>query len=163
LKWHSNTSSANNEGGKTMFGLTPFNKSVVRRDNSDPFFDLVDDFMSNGFFPIRSLRHDTFKIDVKEEDNLFIIEADLPGVKKEEILIDYQDHQLIISIEREETKNDETKKYIHRERRLTKMKRAIGLSELDIDKIEATLKDGILTIKAPKALEVETKKRIQIK
>lgn len=147
-----------------MFGLTPFNRSAVRRtDENDRFSSLFDDFFSDDFFPIRSLQRDTFKLDVKEEGNSFIIEADMPGLKKEEILLNYQDGYLSIIVEREEKKDDEQKNYVHRERRYTSMKRSINLGDLEMDQIEANLKDGILTIKAPKASVVENKKKIEIK
>ena len=147
-----------------MFGLTPFNRSAVRRtDENDRFSSLFDDFFSDDFFPIRSLQRDTFKLDVKEEGNSFIIESDMPGLKKEEILLNYQDGYLSIIVEREEKKDDEQKNYVHRERRYTSMKRSINLCDLEMDQIEANLKDGILTIKAPKASVVENKKKIEIK
>jgi HSP20 family protein len=147
-----------------MFGVTPFNRSVVHRKNEPSTFnDLIDDFFGDDFFPLRSLRYDTFKVDIREEQNMYLIEADMPGIKKEEIHLDYQDGLLSISIEHEEKKEEENKNYVHRERKQTAMHRTLNLGELDIDKIEASLKDGILNIKAPKAEIVESKKRIQIK
>jgi HSP20 family protein len=147
-----------------MFGLTPFNRNAVRRtDGNDRFASLFDDFFSDDFFPIRSLQRDTFKLDVKEEGNDYIIEADMPGIKKEEIQLNYQDGYLSIAVEREEKKDDEQKNYVHRERRFTSMSRSINLGDLDMDQIEANLKDGILIIKAPKSALIENKKKIEIK
>ena len=147
-----------------MFGVTPFNKSVVRRKGEpETFSDLIDDFFGDDFFPLRSLRYDTFKVDIREEDNAYLIEADMPGIKKEDIHLDYHDGLLDISIKHEESKEEETKQYVHRERKQTSMHRTLNLGDLDSDKIEASLKDGILSIKAPKTEVVETKKRIQIK
>jgi HSP20 family protein len=150
-----------------MFGLTPFNRSTVRRtSDQDPFANFIDDFFSDGFegfFPTRNLRHDTFKIDVKEEDNAYIIEADLPGVRKEEIQLNYQEGCLSISVERSETKEEDTKNYIHRERRQSTMRRRINLGDLDPDQIDAKLEDGILTVTAPKTAIIDKTKRIEIK
>lgn len=147
-----------------MFGVTPFNRNMPRRKGeSDPFTDLIDDFFRDDFFPLRSLRYDTFKVDIREEKDAFVIEADMPGVKKEEIHLDYHDGNLDISIEREESKDEENKTYVHKERRMCSMRRTLHLGELDFDKIEATLKDGILTVKAPKLAQIESKKRIEIK
>ena len=147
-----------------MFGVTPFNKSVVRRKGEpETFSDLIDDFFGDDFFPLRSLRYDTFKVDIREEDQAYLIEADMPGVKKEDIHIDYHDGLLSISIEHEEQKEEEKKNYVHRERKQCSMHRTLNLGELDQEKIEASLEDGILKIKAQKAEFIETKKRIQIK
>lgn len=147
-----------------MFGLTPFNKSVVRSTSDrDPFRDMIDDFFKDDFFPMRSLRYDTFKIDVREEDDAFMIDADLPGVKKEDIKIEYHDGMMTISIQHEENKNEETKTYIHRERKSCAMTRSLDLGDLDETSIHAELKDGVLSIKAPKAKVVQKKKQIEIK
>jgi len=149
---------------KKMLGLTPFNRSLARRtDEKDDFFNVIDEFFNDSFYPNRNLRRDTFKIDVKDEGDFFTVEADLPGIKNEEIELNYQEGQLLISIHREEEKKEEKNNYIHRERKVTSMRRAINLGDLVTDQIEAELKDGILTIKAPKATQVEQKTRIQIK
>jgi len=147
-----------------MFGLTPYNRNVIRRTNEQsPLTNWIDDFFSDDFFPMRSLRHDTFKVDVKDENNVYLIEADMPGVKKDEVHLEFHDGYLNISIEREESKEEDDKQYVHRERRLCSMHRSLYLGELDADKIQANLKDGILKVSAPKAVPVENKKRIEIK
>jgi HSP20 family protein len=164
VKWHSNTLSANKEGGENMLGLTPFNRSLARRtDEKDDFFNMIDEFFNDSFYPNRNLRRDTFKIDVKDEGDFYTVEADLPGIKNEEIELNYQDGQLLIAVNREEEKKEEKNNYIHRERKISSMRRAINLGDLVTDQIEAKLNDGILTIKAPKATQIEQKTRIQIK
>lgn len=87
----------------------------------------------------------------------------MPGIKKEEIQIDYQDGLMSISINHDETTEEEKESYVHRERKRCSMTRNLNLGELDFEKIEASLKDGILTIKAPKSEIIEHKKRIEIK
>ncbi len=147
-----------------MFGVTPFNRNVsTRTKDASSLSDLIDDFFSDDFFPIRNLRYDTFKVDIKDENNAYIILADVPGIQKENIHLDYHDGQLSIAIEQEELKEEEKKNYIHRERRQCKMHRTLNLGDLNMDKIEAELKDGVLTIVAPKQDVVDTRKRIEIK
>lgn len=147
-----------------MFGLTPFNKHVVRpASERETFRDLIDDFFSDDFFPMRQLKYDTFKLDVHEESGAYLIEADLPGIKKEDISINYHDGLLDISVNHETSKDTETKTYIHRERTHTSMHRSLDLGDLDDEKIEAELKDGVLKIKAPKINLVHSKKQILIK
>ena len=130
-----------------MFKLTPFTTSVKRRSDYDDFYNLVDDFFST---PFRSLAHDKFKIDVKEEENRYIIEADVPGVKKEEVKLSYQDDVLTISIDRQEQTESDNEGYLHRERRVCSMKRALNLTGLDPKNIKAKLEDGVLTVTAEK-------------
>ncbi len=152
------------KGGMFMFGVTPFNGRAIRNNNEpDAFRELIDDFFRDDFFPFRNLRYDTFKVDVEEKDDAYLIEADMPGIKKQDIHLEYHDGLLNISINHEESKEEKNKNYIHRERKQSAMQRTLNLGELDEEKIEASLKDGILTIKAPKAAIVETKKQIEIK
>ncbi len=147
-----------------MLGLTPFNRSLSRQtEEKDDFFNMIDEFFNDSFYPNRNLRRDTFKIDVKDEGDFYTVEADLPGIKNEEIELNYQEGQLMISVNRKEEKNEEKNNYIHRERKFSSMRRVINLGDLVSDQIEAKLKDGILNIKAPKAAQIEQKTRIQIK
>ena len=131
-----------------MFKLTPFNASPRKRTEFDPFRDFFDDF----FAPTR-LRYDTFKIDVEDNDNEYLIKADLPGVKKDEIKVSYDDQALRIQVERSEEKEDkdEEKNYLHRERRVTSMARDIHLPDIDPSKLKAKLEDGVLNIRAEKS------------
>ena len=147
-----------------MFGVTPYNRNVVRKNSeSDPFRDLIDDFFRDDFFPLRNLKYDTFKVDIRDEGDHYLIEADMPGVKKEDIRLDYKDGILNIAIQHETKKEEEKKNYIHRERTTSTMHRTLNLGELNVDKIDASLKDGILTVKAPKAEIIEKKTSIAIK
>ena len=138
-----------------MWKLTPFSNAPRRRDDDFmDFADLVDDF----FRPGRSLRHDTFKIDVEEKEDAYEIKADLPGINKEDLKGSYDDSILNIEVNKEdETEDrDEDRHYIHRERRLTSMRRAINLPDIDPGNMKAKLEEGVLTIHAPKS-EVQDK------
>ena len=146
-----------------MFGVTPFNRNAVRKNNeSDTFRDLIDDFFRDDFFPFRNLKYDTFKVDIRDEGDHYLVEADMPGIKKSDIHLDYRDGLLNISIESETSKEENNKTYIHRERITQAMHRTLNLGELNVDKIEASLNDGILTIRAPKAEIIEKKTEINI-
>jgi len=133
-----------------MWKMTPFSSSPRKRSDFDDFIDIFDDFFRT---PSRSLRYDTFKIDVEEKDDKYEIKADLPGVKKDEIKVSYDDNTLVIAIEREEKKEEEQeeRKYLHRERRFESMKRAIHLPDIDPSKMTAKHENGVLHIEAKKA------------
>lgn len=132
-----------------MFKLTPFHTSPRKRTDYDPFRDFFDEF----FTPGRSLRYDTFKIDVEDNDNEYLIKADLPGVNKDEIKVSYDDQTLRIQVERTEENEDkdEEKNYLHRERRVSSMARDIHLPDIDPSKLKAKLEDGVLNIRAEKS------------
>lgn len=130
-----------------MFKLTPFSTSPRKRDDFVDFYDAVDDFFSSS--PFRSLRNDTFKIDIKDKDNHYFIEADLPGIKRDEIKVNYDDQTLTIQVERTEEEKDEN--YLHRERKVTSMRRSIHLPDVDPSKVKAKLDEGVLKITAEKS------------
>ena len=144
-----------------MFGLTPFNRQAVQRSNNGfvDFYHVMDDFFNNDLLNLRDFKYDTFKVDIKEDANGYAIEAEMPGVKKEDIAIDYQNDQLIIAVQRKEEMNDEKDQYIHRERRIASMQRAISLKDVKVEGITAKLEEGILKINIPKE-EVPTAKRL---
>lgn len=106
--------------------------------------------------------NDSFKIDVKENENEYSIEAELPGVKKEEIKLDLNEGRLSISVERNENKEVEKDNYIHRERRYGKMSRSVYLSDVKPDGVNAKFKDGILEITVQKEKRIDKNVQIEI-
>ena len=97
--------------------------------------------------------------DVVENDDEFIIEMELAGVKKEDIIIDTENDVLTIEAER---KKDEELKYSRRETYVGKLKRSFVLPDnVDAEAIKASLSEGILSVTIPKAVD-ETKKKKQI-
>lgn len=104
------------------------------------------------------------KCDIYEENNKYFIEMDIPGFTKEDIKIECNNGNLVISAEK--TKNEEentSKKYIRRERVYGKYTRSFYLGDVDEDHIEAAFVDGMLKLTIPKLEERETKKFIEIK
>jgi len=147
-----------------MTGLIPFNRkhNDIMNVGFDDFSNMLDDFFTAGIPTQRSLARDTFKIDIQDSDNEFTIEAELPGVKKENIEITLNEGKLTLSVTKEATKEDDNKKYIHRERKFSQMSRSIVLVEADEEGIQAKLSDGVLTLIVPKKKKVDTTKRITI-
>lgn len=149
-----------------MLGLTPFNRNQLQKQNSYDlmdFYNMFDDFFDKDFTSIRSLKNDTFKMDVKETDQHFLIEAEMPGVKKEEIQLEYQDNRLTIGVKRLEEINEEKENFIHRERRVSSMQRSIFLKDVNIQDIDAKLEDGILKVQVPKSEPKADRIQIEVK
>jgi len=146
-----------------MSGLVPFNK---RRDllntNFGDFSNMVDDFFSEGFPFGRNLEKDTFKLDVQEKENEYLVEAELPGVKKEEINLELNQGRLTITVKKEEKVEEEKKNYIHRERRSSSMSRSVYLSDTKTEGVKAALNEGVLTITVPKEPKQNMSNKINI-
>ncbi len=96
--------------------------------------------------------------DVYEEKDNFIVKAELPGMKREDISVSLQDGNLIISGERrQEIKNEGVEVY-RAERYFGKFQRAVSLpATVASNKVKAEYKDGILTVTLPKSEEAKPK------
>lgn len=147
-----------------MANLIPFNKknSLTKTGGFESFYDMLDDFFTNPLSTGRNLMDDSFKLDIKDEEDKYVVEADLPGISKEEIDLQLDDGRLTISIEREEKEEKEEKDYVHRERRYSSMSRSVYLGDIKEKDINAKLEDGVLCINIPKDKEKEKTKKIPI-
>lgn len=104
-------------------------------------------------------------VDVVESDNGYEITADLPGMEEKNIEVKVTDGVLTMKGERQEEKEEKKKDYYLHERSFGSFQRSFELPEsVDADKIEATFKKGVLTVKLPKKSEAQTPtKKIEIK
>jgi Molecular chaperone (small heat shock protein) len=146
-----------------MTGLVPFNRRNTGLMNTgfDDFYNMLDDFFSDNW-PKRNLARDTFKINVQENENEYLIEAELPGVSKDEIDVDINDGRMTISVRREEKINEEQKNYIHRESRYESMSRSIYLADADSKGIKAKLDNGVLNVSVPRQTKDIKTEKIEI-
>ena len=102
-------------------------------------------------------------VDTYEEDDTIVINAELPGVNKDDVTIDIKDNVLTIKGVRNYEQEVKEENYYRQERCYGKFHRAFTLPDaVDPNKIEASYKDGVLKIKIPKAEESSSKK-IEIK
>ena len=111
----------------------------------------------------------TPRVDVKEEDNAYTLEMELPGRTEKDVNIELDHDNLTIASKVEETKEtkedkkDKKAKYILKERRSTSFERRFTLpADVDAESIKANFKNGILTINmtkkaiaAPKHIAIE--------
>lgn len=145
-----------------MTQLVPFTsrRGDLMNRRYAPLSNMIDDFFNDTYS--NRLRTSNFKIDIKEEDNQYVIEAEIPGFDREQITLDLENGLLSITAEKTETTNDEKHNYIHRERTTRSMTRRIALGDVDEDQLKAKLDNGILEIIVPKKPVLEAKKRITI-
>lgn len=146
-----------------MTRLVPFNKnnSLLRTNGFTDFYNMLDDFF-NDMSPGRSLMNDSFKIDVRENEGDYRVDAELPGVKKEDISVELVDNRLSISVTREENTEEKRDNYLHKERRFGSFSRSVYLADVQNDGITAKFNDGLLEITVPKAIRAEKASRIEI-
>ena len=150
-----------------MAGLVPFNRrgNLTRTGSGigfENFYNMLDDYFGDGVLSGRNLLRDTFKVDIEETEKEFILEAEMPGIKKEEIDLGVEDDNLAISINRVEEAAKDGKNYIHRERRQTSMSRRIRLADADLSDIKAKLEEGVLTVNIPKKDKSAQQRKIAI-
>ncbi|MGQ9908142.1 MAG: Hsp20/alpha crystallin family protein [Candidatus Flexifilum sp.] len=102
-------------------------------------------------------------VDMTSDDNAIVVRAALPGFKEDEIKVDVRGGVLTIAAETRSEKTDDKANWHLRELRYNRFYRAITLpEEVAGDKAEASLEDGILTIKLPKT-HVNPVQRIAVK
>jgi HSP20 family protein len=122
-----------------------------------PRNDLFKHFFRDNFFSEGS---SSMPLDIKEEDDKFVVEAELPGFEKKDVSIKIADNTL--TIEAETKMEKEEKKYHRRERYYGHYQRSISLGDnCSSEKITASMKNGILIIEIPK-IEPEPAKEIVI-
>lgn len=102
-------------------------------------------------------------VDIKEEDDRFVIHADIPGVSADDIDISMEKGVLTIKGERKH-EAEENKEGFHRiERAYGTFMRRFSLPEnVDADKISASSKDGVVELVLPKAVEDNQPKKITV-
>ena len=121
--------------------------------HDDNVFDLFDNF-ERSFFGDNSAS--TFRTDIRDEGDKFVLEAELPGFKKEDIKLDLKDGILTVSAQHSESSEEKDKKgsYIRRERRYGSFARKFDVSGIQEDGITAAYNNGVLELTLPKAQPV---------
>ncbi len=153
-----------------MFKLTPYNRNeIMRRRNNglglnDLFGDVLNDvFLNDGFFAPSPLENGSFSVDIKELDDAFVLEAELPGIEKDAVTVEYKNGHLSIKATKNESKDDEKGSYIYKERSYSSLQRVFRLDDIKGSAVSAKLENGILTVTAPKLDEVVNNYKIEIK
>ena len=101
-------------------------------------------------------------VDIKETEDGFVLQADLPGLKKEDISIEVDGQELVISGKREAPKELEQGGSYRRERHFGSFARRFKMGPtIKSENIGAAYKDGVLTVTLPKA-EEDKPRRIEV-
>lgn len=136
-----------------MYGMIPFGRM------NTSWNDLFDDF-ERRMFPADRSELPAFRTDIRDEGDHFLLEADLPGFRKEDIDLHLEDNVLTITAKHQETaENKQDGKYICRERRVGSYARSFDVSGIQEEGISAAYENGVLTLILPKQGEVVPQSR----
>ncbi len=139
-----------------MAGLIPFNTRGIGFNN------MLDDFFDERSMFSRNLSNDTFKIDIRDMGESFLIDAELSGIPKENISVNVDGDIMTISVEQSSCNEKKQENYLHRERRTSSSSRSIRLSGAELDNITASMENGVLSISVPKKDNKPTSRNIAI-
>ena len=146
-----------------MFGLVPF-VSKNELSNGENVFDRLMNVFDEPF--MQSFHMPDFKVDVKDNGESYDLTAELPGLKKEDISLTYENNYLTIATKNEQSKDEKDEKgnYVRRERSASSMSRSFYIDGIDESKATADYKDGILSVHLPKqAVQAEPSHAIEIR
>lgn len=91
-------------------------------------------------------------VDIQETDKEYVVKADLPEVKKEDVKVEFDDGVLTVEGERKQEKEEKGKKFHKVERAYGKFVRRFALpTEVDARRVSAEFKEGVLNVHLPKA------------
>jgi len=97
--------------------------------------------------------------DIKETKDAYLFKADLPGIKEKDLEVTMTGNRLDVSGKREEEKEEKSDRYYSYERNYGSFSRSFTLPEgAEVDKLRASLDQGVLTITVPKKPDVQAKK-----
>ncbi len=125
-----------------MFDLVPF-------ERSRGLFDYFDK-MSQDFFGDMENASFSFRTDILDKGDKYVLKADMPGFDKQDIHLDIKGNYLTLSAQHNEEVNDNSKDFVRRERRYGSVSRSFDITNIDADKISANYDNGVLELQLPK-------------
>jgi HSP20 family protein len=127
------------------------NYLTTYRPKSVGVFRDFDRLMDSFFDDVPFWKNGSPKVDIREEDNKYVLEAEIPGFSEKELEIKVEDNLLTLSSKKEEKREEKKEGYLLRERRNASFTRSFVLpKDVDKDKIEAHYKNGLLNLDIPK-------------
>ena len=141
-----------------MYSMIPFGRM------NTSWNDLFDDF-ERRMFPADRGELPAFRTDIRDEGDHFLLKADLPGFKKEDIQLQLDGDTLTIQAQRHSEHEEQEKKgkYVCCERSYGAYSRSFDVSGIRAEGITASYDSGVLTLKLPKkTVEVSSSRQISI-
>ena len=131
-----------------MFGLIPFENMIMDNANSS-LSDIFDTFFNDDLTKMFNME-ESIKTEIKEKDDSYLLKAELPGVNKEDLQLDYNDGYLTISAVQNTNFENKNDNYFGQERCYKQVSKSFYFDNVDKEKIQAKFQDGILGVILPK-------------
>jgi len=132
------------------------------RETLDPFERLMhwrDPFEAMGRWMSREEAGFNPQFELKEQSDAFVLSADLPGIDEDDLELELTADRITVSGSREEQHREEHDRYFTYERNYGSFSRSFTLpSDVNPDAVEASLADGVLTVRLPKRAEAKPRK-----
>lgn len=127
----------------------------------------IKDFFEEDFFntiiPSKLLEgFQQMRVDISETEEQYKVEAELPGFKKEEIIVDYQNDMLTIEGQRSIEEEQRAENFMRKERSMSSYHRSFHLPNVQEEQITAKFENGVLTLVLPKDKTNKNRKSIPI-
>jgi HSP20 family protein len=133
---------------------------LVRFDSPRTYDNLIENFFSSDVLPGRCT---VPAMDIVEQENEIVVNAELPGTKKEDVKITFENNILTLSSEQKPAEVSEKATVLLKEIRTSGFNRSVKFGfQVDATKISAEMSNGVLTITLPKAEEAKPK-QIEVK
>ena len=134
-------------------------QSLQTRNNNYDLFDVFDDFFKPMFFDDSK----DLRTDIKESENSYELDMELPGYNKEDIKVSLENGYLTVSATKQKKEEDD-KKYVRREISSSASRSYYVGSDLTREQIKAKYQNGILSLSIPKEVpkQIQSEKFIEI-
>ncbi len=138
-----------------MFGLIPFERrrSQMQTQGDNRPWDIervFENFFNDALFPSFYNHSSLMRVDIKQTEKEYLLEAELPGVSKEQVDLEIDNDLLTITVNQEESTEEGQDNYLRRERRCCSMRRSFNIENIDAENIKAKMENGILRLELPK-------------
>ncbi|NCB00413.1 MAG: Hsp20/alpha crystallin family protein [Clostridia bacterium] len=147
----------------TMFELIPVNRRKNLIPSRNLFWQdmdtLFDQFFNDSLLLAKPSENHGMRVDIKDTQDAYMIEAELPGISKENIDIKIQGNLLTLSVSQDEKAESTKESYLVRERHVRSLQRSFDVSAVDKDKISAKFENGLLALQLPKKEPVKPDSR----
>ena len=129
-----------------MSSMVPYDR-LARGLRTWPF-DSFDDFFGA---PLAQLSNEgAFKMDVEDAGDKYVVSAELPGVKREEIDVELNEGRLSISVDKKESDEQKNKNFLYKETGEWSATRGVYLKDAASQGLSAKFEGGVLTVNVPK-------------
>ena len=142
-----------------MASMVPYDR-YARALRNWPF-DALDSFLDAPFAPL-STSSASFKMNVEDAGDKYVVTAELPGVGRDEIDVELNEGRLSVSVDKKESDEEKGKNYLYKESGEWSATRGVYLKDAAVSGLTAKLEGGILTVNVPKQVEKANVTKVSI-